>query len=142
MRAVLEHAEMVEVLAGRDVAERIGGADHPWRIRIDEVDALDVAIAETPLEQHGRQGGGRDRLQLLPRLFPHRLDHDRHLSLLATCRVLAKFARLSCGRMAPPPRSGDGEFRCVPSFPLPLPLSWLPSRPPRRRKNSPSARSM
>jgi hypothetical protein len=65
MAAVLEHAEMVEVLARRNVAQRIGGPDHGRRVRVEAVDALDEGVAEAALEQDGGQRGGGHRLQLV-----------------------------------------------------------------------------
>jgi hypothetical protein len=65
VRAVFEDAQMVEILPGRDVAQRIGRADHRRRVRVDAVNALDVGVAEPALEQRRGEGGGRDGAQAL-----------------------------------------------------------------------------
>src|SRR5262245_40027392 len=64
MAAILEHAEVVEVLARRNVAQRIGGADHRRCAGIEPVNALDEGVAKAALEQNGGQRGGRYRREL------------------------------------------------------------------------------
>ena len=57
--AALEGAELVEVLARRDVTQRVGLADHPRRLAVQQEDALDEHVAEAALEEHrGQRGGG------------------------------------------------------------------------------------
>src|SRR5262245_5708848 len=65
MAAILEHAEVVEVLARRNLAQRIGGPDHGRRVRVQAMDALDESVAEAALEQDGGQRGGGHRLKLV-----------------------------------------------------------------------------
>ena len=64
--AVGEHAEMVEVLARRNIAHRIGRPDHARGVRIDRPHALHEGVAEATLEQNRRQRCGRCRRQFAP----------------------------------------------------------------------------
>jgi hypothetical protein len=81
--AVFEHAEMVEILARRDIAQRIGRADHVRHVAaLDAVDAGDESVAEAPLEQHRSQRRRRDRLQFGFRAVAHAVPR---LYLRLTC---------------------------------------------------------
>src|SRR5215467_15078988 len=66
--AAFEHAQVIEVFPRRDVAQRVGRTDHRRPARIEAMDALDEGVAKAALEQHGGEGGGGDRRQLLPAL--------------------------------------------------------------------------
>jgi hypothetical protein len=46
-----EDADMVEVLAGGDVAQRVGRADHVAPVIAEAPDTLDVGVAQPALEQ-------------------------------------------------------------------------------------------
>jgi len=65
MPAALERAELVDILARRDVAQRVGLADHAWRVAVEEKYGLDEHIAQAALEEHGGERRGRDLLQRL-----------------------------------------------------------------------------
>src|SRR5262245_46421659 len=92
MATVLEHTEVVEVLARRNVAHRIGGPEHWRRVGVEAVDALDERIAEAALEQDGRQRGSGHRLELVSRALAQ--GHGVHLRdgrcalLPASCQYL------------------------------------------------------
>jgi Aldolase/RraA len=45
------YGEMVEILAGRNIAHRIGRADQPRSVGVQELDPADEDVAEAPLEQ-------------------------------------------------------------------------------------------
>jgi hypothetical protein len=60
MRAVFEDAEMIEVLARRDVAQGIGLPDHARRVGIEQPDILQEDVAETLLEERRGEGRGAD----------------------------------------------------------------------------------
>ena len=62
--AVLEDTEMIEILARRDVAQRVGRADHARARPGSRARSRDEQVAEAALEQNGRQGCRRDRLEL------------------------------------------------------------------------------
>src|SRR5215467_8879414 len=69
MAAAFEHAQVIEVFPRRNVAQRVGRTDHRRPARIEAMDALDEGVAKAALEQHGGEGGGGDRRQLLPALL-------------------------------------------------------------------------
>src|SRR5262245_2408700 len=72
MAAVFEHAEMIEVFPRRNVAQRVGRTDHRRPAGIEAMDALDEGVAKAALEQHGGEGGGGYRRQLLPAFLAQR----------------------------------------------------------------------
>jgi len=58
-RAALEGAELIDVLARRDITKRKGLADHARRLAVQQKHALDEDIAQAALEQHrGERRGG------------------------------------------------------------------------------------
>ncbi len=72
MVAVFEHAEMVEVLARRDIAQRIGRPDHVRHgAALNAMDAGDEGVAEAALEQHRGQRRRGDCFQFGFRAVAH-----------------------------------------------------------------------
>jgi hypothetical protein len=58
-----EGAEQVDVLARRDVTQRIGLAHHARGRPIQEKHALDEDVAQAALEKHGGQRGSGNALE-------------------------------------------------------------------------------
>jgi hypothetical protein len=71
MPGVLEHLHVVEVFAGRDVAQRVGRSRHPAMGRIDWRHIADEAFAKTALEEDGGQRRGRNAEQFCAGFFIH-----------------------------------------------------------------------
>ena len=94
MGAVGEHVERVDVLARRNVAQRVGRADHRRRIRIERARALHEGIAQAALEQLRGQRRGAHGRELRARGFAQWFGHAR--SPAAFCRT----ARLTFWRRA------------------------------------------
>src|SRR5262252_995869 len=72
MAAAFEHAQMIEVFPRRNVAQRVGRADHRRPAGVEAMDALDEGVAKAALEQNGGESGGGHRRQLLPALGAQR----------------------------------------------------------------------
>src|SRR5262245_24498826 len=72
MAAAFEHAQVIEVFPRRNVAQRVGRTDHRRPAGIEAMDALDEGVAKAALEQHGGEGGGGHRRQLLPAFLAQR----------------------------------------------------------------------
>ena len=53
MIGILEYGNGIEVFAGRNVAQRVGGSDHAGAERAHGLHALDHLVAQTALEQDG-----------------------------------------------------------------------------------------
>ena len=75
MRAILEHADGVEILARRDVAQREGLADHRLGVRIERMHVLDELIAQAALVERRAQRRRAHGLELVARLRLQ-LGHD------------------------------------------------------------------
>ena len=60
MAAILEHLQHVQVLARRDVAQRVGRTDQARRGLVDQLRSLQKLVAQTALEQDRGDGGGRN----------------------------------------------------------------------------------
>src|SRR4029078_335141 len=69
MRAILEHAEMIEVLPRRNIAQSISRTGHPAGLGVERAKAADERVAQASLEQHCGQRCGRDPEQLVVRFF-------------------------------------------------------------------------
>src|SRR5687767_3984538 len=69
MRAILEYVDRVDVLARRNIAQRVCGSDHLRRVRIERARALHESIAQAALEQQRRERRSADAEQLLTRGF-------------------------------------------------------------------------
>ena len=63
--AISEHADRIQVLARRDIPQRVRFADHRRGLRIQRMHVLNVLVAQPALEQRRRQCGGADRLQFV-----------------------------------------------------------------------------
>ena len=65
MLGILEYADVIEVLARRNVAQRECLADHVVGRLAHAVHALEIDVAQTALEQLGRQRRGAGALEVL-----------------------------------------------------------------------------
>jgi hypothetical protein len=78
MRTIAEHGDRVQVLARRDVAQRIGLADHRLAGRVQRPHVLDELRAQSALEQRRGERRGAHRRELRARP----LGQSRHRPLL------------------------------------------------------------
>src|SRR6516225_2033357 len=146
MAAAFEHAQMIEVFPRRNVAQRIGRADHRRPPGVEAMDALDEGVAKATLEQNGGEGGGGHRRQLLPALGAQR--HGDPFFRADVCALPPGCQFLPC-RLVYERRAyaasfdGAATWRRLTSysrdrFLKPTIGSWFPSSSSRTRATSPS----